>query len=424
LKTPTAILKHAWNRPDHWTGLATAAHFAAGEIATSGASGVDARKEVDRLSQVLVHTPDGLNVTGGRIKEETGWKKWGKKDASYEDYPDVKTCMEFRCIVTTDRPDRDGDILLPGGARIDLKMPLLWQHNPMSPLGRLLQVVEQNEKKIVCDFGILDTKEGRDAARMVKYGMLRISHGFRPEDWEPRSKSEGDGVMGFKVKRYEMVEVSLVSIPSNRDAEITAHESKNFGSTLFRNYVTRTKSVTPVFVVGGWDKQESDVNTKGITLTKGRCDSLKETLELITATLAEKNLTASAKAMLKSAQANLDTIVKDADAGNETETGTKGKKKEDDEDDEEEEEKKGKKRRKKEEDEEDEEEEEKGKKKKKKKEDDEEEEEKSFDVPSLLKHASPDDLIAAAMSTVIGKGSDLDPTLVDGLKTAMENAKE
>ena len=52
------------------------------------------------------------------------------------------TLMVFKHVLTTPRKDRDGDILRTEGAILDPKMPLLWQHIPTLPIGKMLAVVE------------------------------------------------------------------------------------------------------------------------------------------------------------------------------------------------------------------------------------------------------------------------------------------
>jgi len=136
--------------------------------------------------------------------------------------------MEFDAIVTSNRIDRDGDILEPKGARVDERSPLLWQHSPMHPIGKLVGVLGQNTKRVSARFAIADTPLGREAAEMVKFGALRISHGFNPEEYEERTKGgkgdDAEDFLGWHITKYEIMEVSLVSVPSNADAVITAIE--------------------------------------------------------------------------------------------------------------------------------------------------------------------------------------------------------
>ncbi len=133
--------------------------------------------------------------------------------------------LTFDAVVTSKRRDRDGDVLEPAGARIDPCCPLLWQHDPTRPIGRLLDVTRQDEQAVEARFAIADTPLGREAAKLVRFGSLRISHGFQPTKFEPLDEGgEADPFdQGWHVLEYDVLEVSLVSIPSNVDAVISGY---------------------------------------------------------------------------------------------------------------------------------------------------------------------------------------------------------
>lgn len=44
---------------------------------------------------------------------------------------------EITGIATTPSPDRYGDIVMPEGAKFQLLIPLLWQHDHQSPIGQV-----------------------------------------------------------------------------------------------------------------------------------------------------------------------------------------------------------------------------------------------------------------------------------------------
>src|SRR5262245_54604133 len=50
---------------------------------------------------------------------------------------------DFEAVITSGRKDRDGDILEPSGAILDPQCPLLWQHLPTMPIGRLVSKTVQ-----------------------------------------------------------------------------------------------------------------------------------------------------------------------------------------------------------------------------------------------------------------------------------------
>jgi HK97 family phage prohead protease len=159
--------------------------------------------------------------------------------------------LEYDCILSTRRKDRDGDIVEPGGMDVDQKMPLLWQHVQSQPIGKHLSVVQQDENRVVCKFAIADIPLGRDAATLVKFGALRKSHGFKPvpgefEPLEIVKQADGKQVAkGWHIRKSHVMEGSLVSIPANADANVLAVYEKSFDGlcTAFSRDLLHTDAV-------------------------------------------------------------------------------------------------------------------------------------------------------------------------------------
>lgn len=160
------------------------------------------------------------------------------------------TLMVFRHVLTSSRKDRDGDILRTGGAKIDPKMLLLWQHVHTLPIGKYLGTTEHTSKRLEVVSAIVDLNElAHDSAVMVANKMGRFSHGFKAIDYAAMKGKGEEGHTtspgGFDVKIYEVMEESLVSVPSNVDAEteevildllgkkeLTSRFMKSYGQTL------------------------------------------------------------------------------------------------------------------------------------------------------------------------------------------------
>lgn len=166
--------------------------------------------------------------------------------------------LEYDCVLSSRRKDRDGDILEPKGLEVDTKMPLLWQHIQISPIGKHVNVIDQGENSLKCKFAIADTPLGRDAATLVRFGALRKSHGFKPIEFEPvEIVKTADGkqmVRGWHVKRASVLEGSLVSIPANADGNVFAVYEKEFDGicTAFGRSLLQTE------VVKHWAKSFHD----------------------------------------------------------------------------------------------------------------------------------------------------------------------
>lgn len=129
-------------------------------------------------------------------------------------------------IASTPSPDRMGDVVEPMGAKFALPLPLLWQHNHDEPVGTV-EFAKPNARGIpfrarlarVEDPGAL--KDLVDKAwQAVKAGLVRgVSIGFSAKEYD-RLKSGG-----LKFTAWEWLELSLVTVPANAEATISAIKS-------------------------------------------------------------------------------------------------------------------------------------------------------------------------------------------------------
>ncbi len=190
------------------------------------------------------------------------------------------TLIAFKHVLTTPRKDRDGDILRTEGAVVDPKMLLLWQHVHTLPIGKMLGVVSHDQKQLVLVSAIVDMNElSHDAAVMVDNGMARFSHGFRALEFEELKSEEDETTSpgGFDVKKFEIMEESLVSVPSNVDAEtqevlLDMVESGKLTSDLMKEVGKTIRAKRPVSAnipvdVKGLD--DEDVPRSGGEAAKG-----------------------------------------------------------------------------------------------------------------------------------------------------------
>jgi HK97 family phage major capsid protein/HK97 family phage prohead protease len=124
-------------------------------------------------------------------------------------------------IASTPTVDRVGDIVEPMGAKFKVPLPLLWQHKADQPVGhvefaqptkegipfraRIAKIAEPGELKNLVD----------KAWQAVKAKLVSaVSIGFRINDREIMK----DG--GWRIKDWEFLELSLVTIPANQEATI------------------------------------------------------------------------------------------------------------------------------------------------------------------------------------------------------------
>lgn len=195
-----------------------------------------------------------------------------RKDAGVS----AASVMDFENILTTKQQDRDGDILHPKGCKVDPSAPLLWQHLPTEPIGKMVQVVEVTDDHIKTHCAIADTPLGNLSAKLVEFGALRISHGFKPLKWKALGDSDSSGGMitGWEVEECEVMEVSLVSVPANIGAVITAYQKNQKSFAL-------AGPMIEAWAKGLWtDRPAAVVSGFGGTYRKGKVSPVVVTVNL------------------------------------------------------------------------------------------------------------------------------------------------
>jgi HK97 family phage major capsid protein/HK97 family phage prohead protease len=183
------------------------------------------------------------------------------------------TIATFPAVITTTRQDLDGDVLETAGAELDPRAALLWQHLPDLPIGRLLDVGERTDWRLTGRFAIADTALGQDAALLAEHGALRISHGFLPSKWEPLDSD--DPFAGYHILEFKILEVSLVSIPSNPDAVIEAFSREKLAHPLVKAWAGVRFENRPLVVTGVNCRDQVASDEEGERERGGERESLK-----------------------------------------------------------------------------------------------------------------------------------------------------
>ena len=133
----------------------------------------------------------------------------------------------FRGMATTPSTDRDGDVIDPLGCEFRNPSALLWMHDHTLPVGSV-KFGRPTKEGVPFEATIpqIDNPAGLkarvdEAWSSVVSGLISaVSIGFRALEW---SVNEQTGGLNFL--KTELVELSLVSVPSNRDATITGIKS-------------------------------------------------------------------------------------------------------------------------------------------------------------------------------------------------------
>jgi HK97 family phage prohead protease len=151
-----------------------------------------------------------------------------------EDVDDDRTVM---AVISSDRIDRDGEILLPKGAVIEefVKNPvILWNHDAYQPpIGKAMWI-RRKGNQLVAKIKFAATEMADTVYQLFKGGFLNaFSIRFRP--LEGRAPTADDVKSNptwknarFIFSKWELLEASPVTIPANPDALAIAVKSKHF----------------------------------------------------------------------------------------------------------------------------------------------------------------------------------------------------
>jgi uncharacterized protein len=131
-------------------------------------------------------------------------------------------------MASTPTPDRVNDVVNPLGATFAKEIPLLWQHMHDKPVG-ITELGKPTKKGIPFKARLPIIKEAgalkeriEEAIQSIKYRLVAaVSIGFRPLNDAIELIANG----GYQYNETEILELSLATIPSQKDATITSVKS-------------------------------------------------------------------------------------------------------------------------------------------------------------------------------------------------------
>lgn len=159
----------------------------------------------------------------------------------------------IRGVATTPAPDRVGDIVEPEGVKFNNPMPLLWQHRSDMPVGTV-KFNKPTKDGITFEARFAKAEKSEtlkaridEAWESVKLGLVSaVSIGFR--SLEHAVMKDG----GYRFIRSEVYELSLVTIPAQAAAVITA--IKNFDQSALASAGTARGESEPAAELSGQKK--------------------------------------------------------------------------------------------------------------------------------------------------------------------------
>jgi HK97 family phage prohead protease len=162
-------------------------------------------------------------------------------------YPVLDVDVEKRTIkglISTPDMDRDGEVVPVEAFQRDLDVYMtnpiliLHHHHKSLPVGKCLNVEPKPPEGLWGEFYVSKTPQGEEVLTLLSEGCLRgFSTGFIPLEWEDNPAPDRIPSMSMKTsngrrckkiyRRVELVEVSLLAIPSNRRALLSFAEKGN-----------------------------------------------------------------------------------------------------------------------------------------------------------------------------------------------------
>lgn len=154
---------------------------------------------------------------------EKAWSVLQNKE--FDEGSDVVT---VRGIATTPRTDRVGDVVEPLGMKTNGRVKLMMFHDHRQVVGNVT-FAKPNAKGIPFEAVIPKVKEAgivqdrtNEAIHSLKYNLLdAVSIGFSANKEKTEVMKNG----GLRFKEWEWLELSLVPVPANPDAVISAAKS-------------------------------------------------------------------------------------------------------------------------------------------------------------------------------------------------------
>lgn len=220
-------------------------------------------------------------------------------EASVAPSADPESGIDVACYMTTSAVDADGEVVLPGGADLTRfkKNPLLLlchgygqpgSHYAL-PIGRVVWTKLRSNGILAGVKFAESSAMGREVKGLFDEGMFRtFSIGFRSLESSPMTREEANSRPDWKDafertrgkvlvhRRYELLELSAVPLPSNPDALVASYKAKGQTPPSWLQLETPTVDETAADAATEQETEvkaggEEETTTTEVDATKAAC---------------------------------------------------------------------------------------------------------------------------------------------------------
>ena len=161
-------------------------------------------------------------VTKWTNSAEAGAGFSGESSTKDKDSPLGAMDQAITFVLSTDEVDRHGDVISADGWMLDsyrTNPVLLWAHDYRQPaIGRAAKVWTEPHR-LLANMEFAPTEFAQEVSSLYRSGFQwGVSVGFKPLRFEERMDEKTGAFLGLRFLEQELLEVSAVPVPANRNA--------------------------------------------------------------------------------------------------------------------------------------------------------------------------------------------------------------
>lgn len=204
--------------------------------------------EIRSIGQIeVIKEGDGADATTMRRAEFEGWASVYDVEDSYRDVIEVGAFSGVKAK----------------------NIRMFWQHDSSAPLG-VWKSLRSDKRGLLAKGELnLDVPKAFEAYSLMKQGAIGgLSVGFRIPKGAVSYDEQADGSIIRRIAKGDLLEISLVSIPANPEAIVTAVKSFDSSVSLddfekaIRHQLGLSRTEAKTLLAGGWQSLQMQLHAK------------------------------------------------------------------------------------------------------------------------------------------------------------------